>query len=213
MLSKRFSLALTVALPVILTSILTSSLAEAATETVLHSFNGIDGTAPILGLTLSSGNLYGVATEGGIYNCGTVFELSPASGGTWNETTLYSFACGKDGSTPLGSVVLDEVGNVYGTTKFGGTKGVGTVFKLAPSGSAWTKTTLHNFGSTADGQYPTGASSSIPPEISTASHKVEAPMAAVRSTMAARFSRKSEQGSIREVTGNEQGFSGEEQGI
>jgi uncharacterized repeat protein (TIGR03803 family) len=155
--SKRLALALTVVLPVILAFLPTISRAQGATETVLHSFNGIDGTGPILGLTLARGNLYGVATEGGIYNCGTVFELAPVSGGTWNETTLYTFACGRDGSTPLGSVALDKDGNVYGTTKLGGAKGVGTVFKLAPSGSGWSKTILHNFGDTGDGQYPTGS--------------------------------------------------------
>jgi hypothetical protein len=154
--SKRLSLALTLVLSISLTLLLTSPC-SAATGTVIHSFNGLDGTAPILGLTFdAAGNLYGVAYEGGAYNSGTIFELVPTSGGNWNETTLYTFKGGTDGAGPLGSLILDNAGSLYGTTKLGGMKGVGTAFKLVHSGSAWTKKILHNFGGGSDGQYPTG---------------------------------------------------------
>jgi uncharacterized repeat protein (TIGR03803 family) len=74
-----------------------------------------------------TGNLYGA-------NTGTVFELSPASGGGWNETTLYTFGGlnSGDGSYPEGTLILDEAGNLYGTTTDGGSSGGGTVFEITP---------------------------------------------------------------------------------
>jgi uncharacterized repeat protein (TIGR03803 family) len=131
--------------------------ALAQTETVLHSFTGTDGTAPILSLVFDhAGTLYGVTTEGGSSNNGTVFELLPRSNGTWSVTTLHSFDGGKGGSTPLGGLVLDSAGNLYGTTKLGGITGVGVVFRLSKSSSGWTETVLHSFGGGGDGRYPSG---------------------------------------------------------
>jgi uncharacterized repeat protein (TIGR03803 family) len=136
---------------------MTSSPATAQTETVLHSFKSTEGISPVLGLIFdSSGNLYGVASEGGTTNAGTIFKLTP-SGSTWTEKTLYKFKGASDGALPLGSLIMDSSGSLYGTTKLGGTHGVGTAFKLSLSGSTWTKTILHNFGGTNDGQYPTGS--------------------------------------------------------
>src|SRR5437879_3401962 len=91
----------------------------AGTETVLHDFSGgSDGSVPAdIGRLArdSSGNLYGTTQGGGTCGQGTVFKLSK-SGGTWTETILYSF-CGSDGANPVGSVILDSSGSVYGTTK------------------------------------------------------------------------------------------------
>lgn len=82
------------------------------------------------------GNLYGVTYGGGQYNGGTVYELSPASGGIWNETILHDFpfyGTGEpDGSGLFGGVILDSSGNVYGTTSVGGQAGAGTVFEIMP---------------------------------------------------------------------------------
>jgi uncharacterized repeat protein (TIGR03803 family) len=63
------------------------------TETILHSFNNPgDGYTPVAGLVLdSAGNLYGTTVEGGRYNSGTVFELSPTAGGVWTEKILHHF--------------------------------------------------------------------------------------------------------------------------
>jgi uncharacterized repeat protein (TIGR03803 family) len=134
--------------------LIATSQAAAQTETVLHSFTTAEGVSPVLGLVFdSAGNLYGVASEGGGTNAGTVFELIP-SGSSWTEKTIYRFKGSTDGATPLGSLIVDSSGNLYGTTNLGGTKGVGTVFELRPNGATWTKTILHNFGGARDGEFP-----------------------------------------------------------
>lgn len=83
----------------------------------------------------NAGNLYGVWADN--TSTGGVFELSPSSSG-WTETMLYSFTGGSDGGTPVGGLVLDNAGNLYGSTSSGGSGGGGTVFELSPSGSGWT---------------------------------------------------------------------------
>jgi uncharacterized repeat protein (TIGR03803 family) len=138
------------------------------TEKVLYSFGqtSTDGIVPAAGLIFDArGNLYGTTTLGGANGKGTVFELSPASGGSWTEKVLYSFgATTNDASEPYGGLIFDAKGNLYGTTKFGGPHTVtygtggtgGTVFELSPaSGGAWTEKVLYDFGaSTTDGAYP-----------------------------------------------------------
>jgi uncharacterized repeat protein (TIGR03803 family) len=120
------------------------------TETILHSFGTSgDGSQPYCALIAdTAGNLYGTTNVGGAYSKGTVFELT-ASG---TESVLWSFGNGTDGANPIGGVVRDASGNLYGTTEYGGAYGYGTVFKLAPSG---TETILHNFNlNGTDGAYP-----------------------------------------------------------
>ena len=136
------------------------------TETVLHNFgSGADGNDPLGGLIMDpKGNLYGTTAYGGAYasncdtsTCGIVFQLTGANG-TWTETVLHSFGNGKDGNGPFSSLILDQPGNLYGTTSHGGTKapGLGTVFELKASAHGkWTEKLLHSFGGT-DGQIPTG---------------------------------------------------------
>src|ERR1035441_9689320 len=71
------------------------------TETVLHRFgNAMDGSGPLAGLIFdAAGNLYGTTSGGGTYD-GTVFELTPAGGGSWTEKVLWSFGSGTDGFAP-----------------------------------------------------------------------------------------------------------------
>lgn len=89
-----------------------------------------------------------------------VFKLTPASGGTWTETVLYTFrgnpTSGPDGAYPAAGLVLDSSGNLYGTTAQGGTYGQGTVFKLAPtSNGKWKEAVIHEFaGYPGDGANP-----------------------------------------------------------
>jgi uncharacterized repeat protein (TIGR03803 family) len=130
----------------------------------LYAFNGgTDGKYPEGGVVAdAAGNLYGATLFGGsASNCGTVFELSPQTNGTWVETILYRFVGGaNDGCYPQASVILDRKGNLYGTTENGGpgpcTGGCGAVFELSPpteKGGAWTETVLHQF-SNNDGANP-----------------------------------------------------------
>lgn len=107
------------------------------TESVLHSFavEGSDGYSPDAGLTFDqAGNLYGTTTAGGRDGGrGTVFKLTPSSGGQWVETILHAFS-GPDGAIPynLGRLVIDADGNLYGTASNGGQYGVGVVFEVTP---------------------------------------------------------------------------------
>src|SRR5579863_4850914 len=118
-------------------------VARAQTFTKLLDFNGTNGANPLYSVLAqgTDGNFYGTASKGGAHRKGTVFKISP--GGTL--TTLYSF-CAKsnctDGSTPYAGLVLATDGNFYGTTFSGGTKGIGTVYKITPAGKL---TTLHSF--------------------------------------------------------------------
>ena len=126
------------------------------TLTVLHSFDGSDGTHPDLGNLVfdSAGNIYGTTYAGGAHVQGTVFELSRSNG--WAETVLYSFAGGNDGSGPQNGVTFDSAGNLYGTANKGGGFGFGTVFELSPYGGGWKETTLYSFSDGEDGANPVG---------------------------------------------------------
>jgi len=138
--------------------------AQAQTETVLYAFCSApgctDGDYPDSRLTSDrAGNFYGTTGGGGAFGYGTVFELSPNGGGGWNESVLYSFTGGADGAYPwrFSNVIFDGVGNLYGTTAYGGANGLGVAFELSPVGTSWKETILHGFvGGTGDGSYPSG---------------------------------------------------------
>ena len=137
---------------------LTPGSGGAYAQTVLHTFQGgAEGRNPVVGLVRDqAGNLYGTTPIGGTGNSGTVFEMTPGSGGTWTITTLYSFSGGNDGAEPYSPVILDSAGNLYGTTSQGGSTGNGTVFKLAPGAGGWTYSVLYTFNGTDDGSWPNG---------------------------------------------------------
>ncbi len=133
-----------------------SAVQATAADNVLHSFQGgTDGSYPQAGLTSdAAGNLYGTTFQGGTAGVGTVFELTPAGGGTWTEKVLYSFG-GADGNGPFGGVIFDAAGNLYGTTIGGGTYLAGTAFELSPAGGGtWTEKVLWSFGNGTDGTSP-----------------------------------------------------------
>jgi uncharacterized repeat protein (TIGR03803 family) len=140
------------------------------TESVLWSFgNGDDGKDPRGSLIAdASGNLFGT-TElgGGSYNNGVVFELSPpaSADGNWSESVLWTFGHAGDGALPLAGLVMDQNGNLYGTTQLGGPSYFGTVFELtAPSseGGSWSESIIWDFGDvnisgySPNGNYPVG---------------------------------------------------------
>ena len=140
----------------------------ASKETILYNFAGGsgDGEYPIGGLVSDrAGNLYGTTGAGGSYGncspfgetCGVVFELTPASGGPWKESVLYTFTGGVDGGLPESSLTIDASGNLYGTATIGGTYGVGNVFMLTPGSGGWTQSVLYSFAGGSDGAYPKSA--------------------------------------------------------
>jgi uncharacterized repeat protein (TIGR03803 family) len=138
------------------------------TETVLHTFHnpnltdtwgrklwaadGYGVKSPLL--IDAAGNLYGTTYQGGdcsVSGCaGIAYKLAPGSNGTWTYTILHTFngfaTHSKDGNGPMGRLVIDAAGNLYGTTQSGGPGTGGVVFKLAPGANgAWTETVLHSF--------------------------------------------------------------------
>ncbi len=121
------------------------------TESVLYAFQGADGATPMAALIFdTAGNLYSTTEWGTDKASGTVFKLSPGENGQWSEEVLHSFSFAtKDGDEPTAGLVLDGLGNLYGTTQFGGTEGQqgwGTAFKLAPvGGGKWRETILRSF--------------------------------------------------------------------
>jgi uncharacterized repeat protein (TIGR03803 family) len=117
-----------------------------------------DGYRPYAGLVQATdGNFYGTTSQGGVYNQGTVFEITH----TGTLTTLYSF-CSQggyyctDGFDP-GALVQATDGNFYGTTAGGGLNGDGTVFKITPSGTLTTLYTFCSQSSCTDGTNPSAA--------------------------------------------------------
>jgi uncharacterized repeat protein (TIGR03803 family) len=116
------------------------------TETILHDFNSLDGKYPYAGVILdASGNLYGTTRNGGAYDSGTVFEVSPGGNGQWNESVLFSLSDQTVGSYPYASLIFDTAGNLYGTT-FGDLNFSGSIFELSPqAGGQWTATLIGGY--------------------------------------------------------------------
>jgi uncharacterized repeat protein (TIGR03803 family) len=129
-------------------------------EAILYEFGGDNGIEPNSGLIFDTvGNLYGTTQFGGVGGGGTVFELSPISGGGWVETELYNFSNQKNQYVAAGSLIFDTAGNLYGATEGGGGNcedGCGAIFKLTNSGGIWTETVLHFFDG-EDGDSPYGS--------------------------------------------------------
>jgi hypothetical protein len=126
-------------------------------ETTLYSFcsspNCADGAFPDYSYVIfdSMGNLYGTASQGGAKGCGdadgcgVVWELS-FNGGIWNETVLYTFLGEEDGGNPVNGLIMDPVGNLYGTTYNPYNHKSKTVFELSPSGGGWTEKVIYDAG-------------------------------------------------------------------
>jgi uncharacterized repeat protein (TIGR03803 family) len=126
-------------------------------ESVLYRFQGgLDGANPFGALLADgSGAFYGTTTAGGAANAGTVFKLSSNASG-YSESVLYGF----DGIVeycPQSSLVADSAGALYGTTSgtgIGGTKSLGTVFKLTPGTNGYTEHIIHRFAGGSEGSNP-----------------------------------------------------------
>ena len=139
---------------IVLSVTLLLTAATAQTFKVFYTFNFTDGSAPNGDLIRdSAGNFYGTTQFGGSSNRGLVYKLDP----TGHQTILYIFTGGSDGGTPIGRLLRDSAGNLYGITSLGGdpTCACGTVFKLAKNGSL---KVLHKFKGGKDGAQNQGQS-------------------------------------------------------
>jgi hypothetical protein len=127
-------------------------------EKTIYAFDLTHGTYPVSGLVADgSGNFYGTANTGGLYPirknpcCGTVFELSPGSNGTWSTTVIYDFKGLSDGSAPFGTMAIDKQGDLYGTNAILALGISAKVFELMKgSDGAWSEKTIYSF-TNADG--------------------------------------------------------------
>jgi uncharacterized repeat protein (TIGR03803 family) len=110
------------------------------TETVLYS-NGAGPTGGVI--SDQAGNLYYISAAGGQYGQGAVYQLFRAGSG-WSQQVLHSFN-GSDGEDPQGGLIIDSLGNLYGSTALGGYSDSGTAFELTPAGGSWNFTSLYQF--------------------------------------------------------------------
>jgi uncharacterized repeat protein (TIGR03803 family) len=143
----------------------------------LHSFaGGSDGGNPYARVVFGpDGSLYGTtnaAGNSGCYQgvgCGTVIRLSPPPRACttvlcpWTETVLHHFTGGTDGGNSSGAdLTFDRLGNLYGTTVYGGLQGCGgaygcgIVYKLTLSNGGWRQSVLYRFTGGNDGGNPGG---------------------------------------------------------
>lgn len=130
----------------------------------LYSFTGgNNGGYPVDAVTIGpDGSIYGPSPTPSGGNYGIVFNVKPGPRpptsvfGGWTEFVLHTFTgLHNDGAEPLGAVVFDQGGNLYGTTESDGVCGHGTVYELTPSGNGWLLGLLHVFCSSGDGESPT----------------------------------------------------------
>jgi uncharacterized repeat protein (TIGR03803 family) len=125
--------------------------------TVLHSFTGGgDGATPYAGLVRdTAGHMYGTTFNGGLQltacskGCGVVFEIDTDG----HEKVLHQFSSGPDGAFPVGGLIWDEKGDLYGTTETGGPSNFGMVFKIDNKGI---ETVVHYFAGSPEGMFPFG---------------------------------------------------------
>jgi uncharacterized repeat protein (TIGR03803 family) len=113
---------------------LTPSSDGSWTESVLHRFAGHPAANPWAGLIFdSAGTLWGAGLNGGPTNGGAVFKLTSQPGGSWGYSALHVFL-GEPAMNPLGSLVFDIAGKIYGTTVNcgSGKKCAGVVFEITP---------------------------------------------------------------------------------
>lgn len=115
------------------------------TESVLYNFCSTgttcpDGFSPVGGMTLDThGNLFGTTEFGGSYvrtcrlGCGTIFKLSPTSGG-WTYSLLYAPPSPSRGDSPLAPLTISSTDTVYGSFQYGGRNQLGALFEIPANG-------------------------------------------------------------------------------
>jgi uncharacterized repeat protein (TIGR03803 family) len=123
-------------------------------EHVIYSFTGGNDAVNVASPLIRDyhGDLYGTSSFGGTNGVGVIYEVSHNRSG-WTEKVLYNFQGLDDGQNPVGGLILDRAGNLYGGTFDGGVNGGGTVYELSPSGEGWTFTVLQSFTGGYGGVY------------------------------------------------------------
>jgi uncharacterized repeat protein (TIGR03803 family) len=133
-------------------------LSPAGKETVLYEFTGTngDGNGPHGRLAFdANGNIYGTTQGGGTNGTGTVYRLSPKSGGGWTEKVIYNFsATGADGTAPSAGMTIAADGTMYSTTPDGGAFGAGAVFSLKKTSKGWKQTVIQSLNGSSNGGFP-----------------------------------------------------------
>ncbi len=138
------------------------------TQSVIHAFTGgDDGSGPGARVTVDqSENVYGMTPTGGAYGLGTIYKIHQA-GGAWDFSVIHAFTGGADGGSGsagrmilrkgrlYGALLFDRSGSVYGTTYYGGTNGIGAVYKLSPRLiGEWDENVIYSFQNGSDGNSP-----------------------------------------------------------
>ena len=125
-------------------------------HTIIYQFSYSSGARPLSELTFdSAGNMFGTTTAGGSNLGGTVFELT-RQGNQWTYSAIYSFSGPSDGAEPVGGLIFDSAGNLFGTTLQGGSDCYcGVAFELSPSAGGWSYRVLQVFDDSS-GLWPSG---------------------------------------------------------
>jgi uncharacterized repeat protein (TIGR03803 family) len=110
-------------------------------------------------LTVGRNGTLGSITLDEFHQTSSIFSLTPPGDGVkgWTFNTLYTFEGGSDGAAPVAALIEDSSGALYGTTEYGGSANMGTVFKLTPPSAgtgAWTEQQLYAFQGGTDGAMP-----------------------------------------------------------
>ena len=134
-------------------------LTPAGKETVLYEFKGQasgDGASPHGRLAFdANGNIYGTTQGGGTNGTGTVYELSPKSGGGWKEKVIYSFsATGADGINPSAGMTIAPDGTMFSTAPDGGAYNGGVIFSMKKTSKGWKQTVIHSINFPSEGGFP-----------------------------------------------------------
>lgn len=119
------------------------------TENILSSSCGCGFSGQVV--FDKAGNLYTTSAT-----LDSILKLTPNGNGTWTSTYVYTFT---GNQFPVGDLIFDAAGNLYGITEYGGASGWGVAYRLSPAGGVWTETVLYTFkGPVAggDGAYPFG---------------------------------------------------------
>jgi len=136
------------------------------TEQILFRFTEHSNADSLIGGLVfdTKGNLYGAALNSPT-GSGFVFQLAPpaSQGAPWTETVIYTFTNSTDGGFPYSGLIIDSLGQLYGTTAAGGKasgfNGRGVVYQLVPptqTGGAWTENVIYTFQGSTDGGVPRG---------------------------------------------------------